>query len=104
MSWVLIVAGIGLLRSKSWGRKLSIVFAIYGILIGLVSAMVFYLYVIGPAISATPDEPVHPLQNIPAYQTTLVIIAPLIYPIVLFFFMRRQVLIDALAVANGRKF
>ena len=42
VSIALIVAGIGLLRMKSWGRILSIIYGVYGVLAALVVPLVAY--------------------------------------------------------------
>jgi hypothetical protein len=45
---VLAISGIGLLGTKPWGRKLAIIYAVYGIVGGIVGLVVTYHYLIGP--------------------------------------------------------
>lgn len=46
----LLVAGIGLLGMKPWARKLTIGYAIYAILFGLLGLVVNYIYLFQPLI------------------------------------------------------
>ena len=50
VSLVLIVAGIGLLNLKSWARKLSIGYAIYGMAMTVVGGVLSYLYLLRPML------------------------------------------------------
>lgn len=50
-SLVLIAAGVGLLRSKAWGRTLSIAYGWYG-LVGVVAALVVnWIYLVQPMLA-----------------------------------------------------
>ena len=44
----LLAAGIGLLRLRSWARTLSIAYAIYAIVFGLVGTVVNFLFLVRP--------------------------------------------------------
>jgi hypothetical protein len=45
---LLLAAGIGLLMLKEWGRKLSLVYGIYAIVMALVNMAVSYVFLIRP--------------------------------------------------------
>src|ERR1044071_401412 len=47
---VLLAAGIGLLRLENWGRKLSIGYAIYGIVFSILGLVMNYIFLIGPLL------------------------------------------------------
>ena len=49
-SFVLLAAGVGLLLLKEWARKLSIGYAIYTIVFGLVGIVVTFLFVTRPML------------------------------------------------------
>lgn len=49
-SALLLAAGIGLLLLKSWARKLSIAYAIFAILFGILGTVVNYLYLVRPLL------------------------------------------------------
>ena len=46
----LLVAGFGLLRLKSWARKLSIGYAIYAIAFGILGIVVNFIFLFGPLL------------------------------------------------------
>ena len=52
----LLAAGIGLLRLKSWARKLSIGYAIYAIVFGLVGMVVNFVVLIEPMIKQAQNQ------------------------------------------------
>src|ERR1044071_6742770 len=47
---VLLAAGIGLLRLKNWGRKLSIGYSIYAIVFGIVAMVVNFIFLFRPLL------------------------------------------------------
>ncbi|MFM6131224.1 MAG: hypothetical protein ACKPBV_21300 [Sphaerospermopsis kisseleviana] len=97
MALMLIVAGIGLLLTKGWGRTLSIGYAWYAILAGILGMIVNWMYLIQPAMAAMKDA-----QGPAAMGALVGLIGgllgglfSLIYPIVLLIFMNRAVLRQA---------
>jgi hypothetical protein len=92
-SIVLAVAGIGLLKLKSWGRTLSIGYGAYAIIMQLVGLAVAFVFVVQPAMQAAEAG------NDPQAQGQMVgsVIGAafggcfgLIYPALLLFFMFRK--------------
>lgn len=86
----LIVGGIGLLSGKPYGRKLSLAFAVYGIVFGLLGLICNFAYLLGPMIDQVPAGP----QKTPTVVGMIVGmsgagVCSLIYPIVLLIFMMR---------------
>jgi len=47
---VLLAAGIGLLRLENWGRKLSIGYAIYGIIFSTIGLVMNFIFLLGPLL------------------------------------------------------
>ena len=91
-SIVLAIAGIGLLKLKSWGRSLSLGYAAYAIVMQIVGLVVTYIFLIQPAMALAEQG------NDPQAQGQMVgtIVGGaiggcfgLVYPILLAFFMFR---------------
>lgn len=98
---VLVVAGIGLLLSKTWGRTLSIVYgwyAILGIIIGMIAHWVFLMQ---PLLVDMWQVDGNSGPNTAAFVGIFGGLVGgclgLIYPVVLLVFMYRPALRDALA-------
>jgi len=53
----LLAAGIGLLRLKSWARTLSIAYAIYALVFGIVGMVVNFIFVTQPMIEQARQQP-----------------------------------------------
>jgi hypothetical protein len=52
----LLAAGIGLLRLKSWARKLSIGYAIYAIVFGIIGMVVNFIFLIEPMLKEAQNQ------------------------------------------------
>ena len=52
----LLAAGIGLLRLKSWARKLSVAYAIYAILFGILGTVVNFIFLVRPIIEHAQQQ------------------------------------------------
>ena len=87
---VLIVAGIGLLKMKSWARLTSIGYAIYGIVTGVVGIIVNVVFLFEPlmiqARSESPEAAAAMLGMVGGIAGTCF---GLVYPILLLIFMTR---------------
>jgi uncharacterized protein with PQ loop repeat len=59
---VLALAGVGLLMLKPWGRYLSIIYAVYAILAGIVGIVANYYFVVLPLMENTLRMPAGPEQ------------------------------------------
>jgi hypothetical protein len=59
---VLVLAGVGLLMSKAWGRVLSIVYAIYAIVAAVVGWIASYFFVVAPLMERAAKMPASPEQ------------------------------------------
>ena len=53
---VLLAAGIGMLRLQNWGRKLSIGYAIYGIVFNLVGLVMNFIFLFGPLLEEASQK------------------------------------------------
>src|SRR5882724_8104052 len=52
----LLAAGIGLLKLRPWARQLAIAYAIYAIVMSLVSSVVNYFYIVQPMLAEAHDK------------------------------------------------
>jgi len=52
----LLAAGIGLLRLKSWARALSIAYAIYAIVFGIIGPVVNFFFIIRPMLEQARQQ------------------------------------------------
>jgi len=52
----LLAAGIGLLRLKPWARKLSIGYAIYAIVFGIVGMVVNFIFLVEPMVKEAQNQ------------------------------------------------
>lgn len=89
---VLAIAGIGLLKLKSWGRSLSLGYAAYSIVMLIVGLVVSYIFIIQPAVALAEqgDDPQHQQQMVVQLVTfTAQGCFGFIYPFLLAFFMFR---------------
>jgi hypothetical protein len=89
---VLAIAGIGLLKLKSWGRSLSLGYAAYAIVMLIAGLVVSYIFIVQPAVALAEQG------NDPQDQQQMVIqlvtftaqgCLGFIYPFLLAFFMFR---------------
>jgi len=95
---VIAMAGIGLLMSKAWGRHLSIVWAVYTLVMTVVGGVVNYVYLISPMMEKAgrgggPEQAGLIGGIIGGMIGTC--LAP-IYPVILLIFMYRRNLVDYL--------
>lgn len=101
-SLALLVAGIGLLRSKPWGRTLSIGYAWYGIFGAIFGMIVNWVYLVQPMLAKW--NPAFGPAEATAVSTAVSGILGgcfgMIYPIVLLVFMQRPTLRDWLAAGG----
>jgi len=88
-----LAAGVGLVRSRPWGRWLSVSYGYASILIALASTVVGILF-ISPAIrEATQSIPDPMMRDIMAFMPVFMVLGTcfsLIYPVLLLIFMSRQ--------------
>lgn len=98
---VLVVAGIGLLLSKAWGRTLSIVYgwyAILGIIIGMIAHWVFLMQpLLVDMWQADGNSGPNTAAFVGIFGGLVGGCLGLIYPVILLVFMYRPALRDALA-------
>ena len=88
---VLAIAGIGLLKLKSWGRSLSLGYAAYSIVMQIVGVVVSYIFLIQPAMALAEqgNDPQAQRQMFESIGGAVIRCLSLIYPILLAFFMFR---------------
>ncbi len=53
---VLLIAGIGLLGLKEWGRKTSLGYAIYAIVFGILSGVINFVFLFGPLFASARHQ------------------------------------------------
>lgn len=95
-SALLLVAGIGLLNMKSWGRTLSIAYAIYALINTLANLVVQYFLLIVPLMEKGRGQPQAMAGAIGgAIVWTLAGLTALIYPIILLCFMYTPTVVKA---------
>ena len=94
---VLIVAGIGLLALKTWGRLLSIGYAVYAILGQIVSTAVVFPLVVKPML----EEQDAFFMNVFLVSSLIGVGFGLLYPCLLLFFMTRRHVIRAFNPPSG---
>ena len=101
---VLLIAGIGLLQMQPWGRYLTIVYAIYGALMGVTSAVINYLWLFRPLLEQFADKgPAGQAVAIGgAAGTVLGGCFALVYPVILLVFMNRRNVIEAIHPERAR--
>ena len=94
---VLLAAGIGLLRMKEWGRKLSLAYAVYAIIAGLAGTLVTFIFVIRPLLekAQTTQGPEAAGAVGGAIGGSVGGCFSLIYPVLLLIFMTRPKLVAA---------
>lgn len=102
-SLVLLVAGIGLLLTKAWGRTLSVGYAWYAIVSAIVGTIVQWIYVVQPMLAAVKgaEGPAAMGAMGGVVGGLLGGLFALAYPIVLLVFMNRAVVRAALAPRDG---
>jgi hypothetical protein len=95
---LLLAAGVGLLLSKPWGRKISIVYGILGIVIGLVSSIVNAEFLLVPLLEQArqTDDPTVIAALFGAIGGMVGGCIGVIHPILLLFFMTRKNVVEYL--------
>jgi hypothetical protein len=96
-SFVLLAAGIGLLRLKPWARKLSIGYAIYGIIFSVLGALMNFLFLFRPMLAeaARAQGPEAAGAMGGAVGGMIGSLTGMIYPILLLVFMTRPKVVAA---------
>jgi glucan phosphoethanolaminetransferase (alkaline phosphatase superfamily) len=89
---LLVVAGIGLLLVRNWGRVLSIAIAVYSICASCIGAALMVIYSLGPI--AAQEEPARHAAAV--MMTVGAFCGAIVYPIVLLIFMFNKKLVAAL--------
>ena len=99
----LLVAGVGLLRSRAWGRTLSIGYAWYGIVGAIVGMIVNWIYLVQPMLAKWNPAfgPAEAATVSTAVSGILGGCFGMLYPIVLLVFMSRPALRDWLAADSA---
>jgi hypothetical protein len=98
-----LTAGIGLLQLKPWGRRLSIIYAIYAMVMVVVNGVVNYFFVVRPLLeqAAAKQGTEHAAAVGGAIGGTFGSCFGLIYPILLLVFMLRPEVAAAFEPASG---
>lgn len=103
VSLVLLISGVALLLMKSWGRTLSIVYAVYDILskIAFTALSFWFIQSALEGQEEVPAEiPLGAIQGIFAFSFSCSLIFGLIYPILLLIFMFRTAVTEAFGVSG----
>lgn len=101
-SAVLLATGIGLLRLKSWARKLSIAYAIYAIVVGIIGTVMSFMFLIRPLLAEAQQSqgPEAAAAVGGAIGGILGGCLGLVYPILLIIFMTRPKVVAAFQSAE----
>lgn len=100
---VSVVAGIGLLRLKNWARILSIGYAIYAIVSGILGVMINYFFIMHPLMKQAAQKQGPEVIGLIAVAIggTVGGCFGMIYPVVLLIFMTRSKVVAAFRPADG---
>lgn len=90
---ILVISGIGLLQMRPWARVAALVYAIFGIVMIIVSSLIGWLYFM-PMMNRATGMPVLP-PFVLALSSALGVLFALIYPVVLTVYMTRPWLVQA---------
>lgn len=98
----LAIAGVGLLLVKNWGRILSIIYAIYALLFGVVSLFATFAFMIVPIIEHSQRMSSTELGTEIGVAIGVMIrsLVALIYPVLLLVFMLRRKFVEEIRVAQ----
>jgi hypothetical protein len=100
---VLLVAGLGLLKMKPWGRRVSIGYAVFAIVMNVVGAVANYVLLVVPLMEAAGKA--GGLQAFAAMIMGVSFLAGsvmgMVYPIVLLVFMTRPPVVQAFQPPEG---
>ena len=101
-SGVQLVAGIGLLRLENWGRKLSIGYAIYGIVFSILGLVMNFIFMLGPLLEEASKKQGPEAAGAfgGAVGGSIGGCFGLIYPILLLVFMTRPRIVAAFHLAS----
>lgn len=96
-SIVLIIAGVGLMMMKDWGRKVSIGYGIYAILMCITAALVNVIFLIPPLLKEAGGAGSETMAGVigGAVGGTVGVCASIIYPVLLIVFMTRPGVVEA---------
>jgi hypothetical protein len=95
---LLLAGGIGLLMRRAWGRRLSLVWAFFALLTGLVGTAVSWLYYLAPLMEQAKEltDAERMGANLGVVAAACGALCGLLYPVVLLVFMTRPSLKAAL--------
>ncbi|MGZ4987361.1 MAG: hypothetical protein ACXWBP_04905 [Limisphaerales bacterium] len=101
-SIVLVVAGIGLLQMKNWARILSIIYAIYSLVFGIVGLFLVFFFMVLPAIEQAQQKSGPEQIGMIAGSIGGLVggVIGLAYPVLLLIFMMRPKLVEAFRAAE----
>ncbi|MDB6056804.1 MAG: hypothetical protein JWO95_648 [Verrucomicrobiales bacterium] len=99
---VLLIAGIGLLMMKNWARIVSIIYAIYSLVFGVVGLALMFLFMVMPMIEQSQQQSGPESIGMIAGAIGGMIggVVGLAYPVLLLIFMTRPKLVEAFRVAE----
>lgn len=100
---VLLTAGIGLLAVKNWARILSIVYAIYTIILGAIGMVLTVMFLLMPMLERAQQQDSGPQMGAAIGGIIGGVIGGLIgmaYPVILLIFMTRRTFVDQLRAAD----
>ena len=102
-SIVLAIAGIGLLLMKNWARILSIIYAIYSLVFGIVGLFLMFFFMILPLIEQAQQKsgPESVAAVFGAFGGMIGAVIGLAYPVLLLIFMLRPKLVEAFRAAEA---
>jgi hypothetical protein len=99
---VLLIAGIGLLTMKNWGRILSIIYGCYSLVLGVVGLVLTFIFMLLPMIEQAQQRSSPEAIGMTAGAIGGMVggVIGLAYPVLLLIFMTRPKLVEAFRVAE----
>jgi hypothetical protein len=102
---VLLVAGIGLLRARGWGRVLSLAYGWFSLATGVVTAVVTWIFISSPLLQrgmAATEDAERIVLVTAAVAGAIGSVVSLMYPLLLVIFLRKDARIEAGDPAAGK--
>lgn len=99
---VLAISGIGLLLMKNWARILSIIYAIYALVFGVIGLFISVIFMCLPMLAQAQQKPGPESIGMMVGAIGGIVggVIGLIYPVLLLIFMLRPKLIEAFRTAQ----
>ncbi len=92
---ILLASGIGLLMMKVWARKLSVGYAVFTVVFGVIGLVFNLIYIVLPALSTRPESTEAAVAMGGAIGGFAGALIGLVFPVCIIFFLRRKPVVEA---------